>query len=285
MSTKEQSLIVRHIGEVYHNANSGKGHSWNILNQALSSCLNNCITCHMPFELDDFKNLIAMYEGGYWFHADNDGKGCGSGFYSQAVSCGNMSACASFEKWRGFDPFIFMGQRLAVYSELNWPKHAPEELALSCRPRNDTGMLNLLCKSGHHWFVTGVAQDRIRVASYYRKGARGKYGHREGKPTKLSSFTHDDLDKMSRAIRKAMSAFKTKKPKKGWVTREMSIEAGNCQQGTDEFIRNRIVPHLENSGCSVGSLDGAAIRATELLKIDDGSYIRRIIRKAHHAMV
>lgn len=275
---KRTSIIVRHVGEIYHNANAGKGHSWTILNGALRGCLNNCITAHMPFEENDFKNLMSLYRGHYWFGKDADGRGCGGGFYAQAVLSGNISACLSFESWKQFKPFLFLGQRMAVGSEICWPKHTPEELALAASPKNDLAVVNLLSRAGHRWFVTGMCSAKIRVSSYYRKGARGKWGHREGSPTHLGSFTLSDLDTMNRAIRKAIAGFKTKKVPTGWVTRDVAIKAGNCPHGTDAFIQGRVVPHLEASGCSVGSLDGAAIRAKELLKIENSRYTRRATR-------
>lgn len=73
---------------------------------------------------------------------------------------------------------------------------------------------------------------------------------------------------------------KTCRPPKGsgWVTRQMSIDAGNCSYGTDSFIQNQIVPFLEGQGCKVGDLTGAAIRGKVLLKIDGGSsFIRRLV--------
>jgi hypothetical protein len=217
MKIKKDSIVVGFVRTIYDHSNSGKGHSWTILNGALYNAVSNAINAHLPFELDDFKQLYG-FKGGYWFGTDGDGKNQGERFYTLAVDAGNMSACASFEAWRQFKPYLFLGRRLCVSGyqagggDLNWPKHSPEEVVLNCLPKNETGVLDWLSRCGFRWFVTGMDAEKIRLASYYRKGERGKHGHHEGKPTKLLSLRHDDLDSMSRDLRKALKAA-TAKPK------------------------------------------------------------------------
>lgn len=81
-------------------------------------------------------------------------------------------------------------------------------------------------------------------------------------------------------VRRAQGAAKRNakrtKPPAGWVSRQSSIDAGNCASGTDHFINNRLRSYLETHGVSVGSLDGAAIRKTLLLEVERSAYTARL---------
>lgn len=201
--TKEESLVVRHVGDIYRNSNNGKGHSWRILNSALFESLSTCITAHLPFQPDDFETIYNQFKGGFWFGADSDGKGAGGRFYSMAAECGNMSACQSFEQWRGFEPYLLLGKRMAVGFEVFWVDHNLDfsEVALIKPPRNDLALLEYLKWKGKRWHVTGIEPERIRLAAYHRRHNMG--GHQEGKPTSNQNLTHADLARLSKALRSA----------------------------------------------------------------------------------
>lgn len=206
-TTEKQSLVVRHVGDIYRNANSGKGQSWSILNGALHTALANCIGAHLPFEVDDFATLYDRFRGGFWFGTDNDGKGMGGRYYSLSVECGNMSACLAFEKWKGFAPYLYMGNRLAVYGEVWWLNKPAVELIKTVQKNTTEKEVcdNIFCRSfANRWWVTGISSEAIRLASYHREN--NPFGDRDGKPTKLMQLTHEQLDTASREIRKAIKA-------------------------------------------------------------------------------
>jgi hypothetical protein len=219
---KKESLVVRHVGDIYRHANSGKGHSWRILNGALSDALRLCITAHLRFQLDDFHTIYRQFQGGYWFGTDGDGKGSGTSLYSIAVDCGNMSACLAFEAWRTFDPWLYMGRRLAVAGmpynstagELWWLTSEPAEIIAAIGTK--TTELQVLEKIernpyAERWWVTGFNADTLRLANYVTEN--NPAGHRDGKPVKLMQLTHDDLEARSKAIRAAIKAARPKKEK------------------------------------------------------------------------
>lgn len=212
--TKAPSPVVSFVQSVWDNANSGKGHSWQILNGALQSALKLAIHCHFRFELDDFATVMKRFDGGYWFGADSDGKGYGTGWYSYAIENNNMSACQSFEAWKAMAPFLFLGKRLGAGSELciweDWKELAPGTLT---RFATDDQMLERLNREGvTKWWVTGFDCQTIRLASYYDKGANPG-GHRQGKPKKLRKIERVELESMSKAFRAAMRPLKVKKGK------------------------------------------------------------------------
>lgn len=64
----------------------------------------------------------------------------------------------------------------------------------------------------------------------------------------------------------------------GWITRQMSINAGNCPAGTDNFIRSKLIPHLEKSGFQIWSLEGVAIRKELLFSLEKSEFTRRLSR-------
>lgn len=215
---KSPSPVVAFVQSVWDNSNSGKGHSWQILNGSLQAALHLAISAHYKFEPDDFHELYRRFDGGYWFGTNPDGKGMGVGYYAQAVECSNMSACQSYEAWRQMKPYLFLGKRLAVgyNSEVGllvidpkWKEVAPGSLT---RFKTDEQLLeSLRGYRNNRWWVTGFDAEFIRLASYYSE--KNPYGKRDGKPTKLKKLTHAELDEMSKVLRAGMRPVKEKKRK------------------------------------------------------------------------
>jgi hypothetical protein len=215
------SPVVAFVKAVWDNANSGKGHSWDILNGSLSRALRLAIKSHFKFQPDDFQKVMENFRGGFWFGADPDGKGYGTGFYSLAVEHGNMSAAQSYEKWKGMAPYLFLGKRLCVAWGCNFKNSgsiviqpAFAELAthsLAAKYKTDDQILQALDRDGKNkWWVTGFDNEVLRIASYYSDSNQG--GHQTGKPKKLKKVTHAELAEMSAVIRAAIRPEKVKKP-------------------------------------------------------------------------
>lgn len=210
----KESLIVRHVGDIYRNSNDGKNHSWSILNGALDTALRNCIGAHLRFQEDDFQTLFTGFKGGYWFGTNRDGRGFGERYYSLSVEAGNMSACVAFEKWAEFKPYLYVGRRLCVGREVWWLKKSPSKL-IRIVPDSLTehGVLEKIERHGiaHRWFVTGLSSETLRLSSYYKSG--NSYGHQTGKPTKLMQLTHEQIETASKDIRAAIKDAPPKKEK------------------------------------------------------------------------
>jgi len=214
---KKPSPVVSLVQSVWDNANSGKGHSWQILNGSLHQALMIAITAHYKFAPDDFKNVTTNFDGGYWMGTDGDGKNYGERYYAHAVACNNMSAAMSFEHWRGIEPYLFLGKRLSTggWSGTNEVgllvinDKAPG-IAKAAGCKTDEQVLDLLsrdCKN--KWWVTGFDNEFIRLACYYSDSNKG--GHRTGTPKKRIKLTRDQLAEMSKAIRAAIKPEKKKK--------------------------------------------------------------------------
>ena len=60
-----------------------------------------------------------------------------------------------------------------------------------------------------------------------------------------------------------------------WVTREDSLAAGNCERGTDNFIRNKLDPWLKKQG-GLGFFPGLCIHITALLSLQRDHFTLRI---------
>lgn len=92
-----------------------KADSWDRLNEAMKKALNLAIVSKMEFDKDDFRNIYESFNGGYWFHTNQNGKGMGEYFYEDAVNNGNISACQSYENMYSLKPFIDKkGKRLCI---------------------------------------------------------------------------------------------------------------------------------------------------------------------------
>lgn len=116
---KQKSPTYRFVAIMYHESMSATGHSWTRLNSALHSTLSNAINAGMRMDPDDFHDICNDMRGGYWFGTDNN-ESQGEGFYNVAVGANNLSACQSFEKWVGRNPFVWEGRRLCLGERFSW---------------------------------------------------------------------------------------------------------------------------------------------------------------------
>jgi hypothetical protein len=82
--------------------------------------------------------------------------------------------------------------------------------------------------------------------------------------------TKRNLERLSRTLR----------PASGWVSRASSIAAGNCANGTDSWIRNKLIPYLINRGVFVGDLTGACIHKSLLFAVERSLFTQRILKAA-----
>lgn len=82
--------------------------------------------------------------------------------------------------------------------------------------------------------------------------------------------------KEMRDLENLINSIPPSRPPKGWVSRESSIAAGNCQGGTDNFIACKVRPWLEQRGFTVGILHGAAITRKTLMEIEKSEFTKRL---------
>ena len=78
--------------------------SWERLNHAMWKALHLAIANGMNFAEGDFAEIKKRFGMSYW--GINNGHMLGEGFYYAACTTGNLSACRSFEAWKGRGPFI-----------------------------------------------------------------------------------------------------------------------------------------------------------------------------------
>ncbi len=76
--------------------------SWEVLNQSMRSAVKLAIRSGMELNADDWRAMHEELRAGRWM-------GDPEGLYALAVACGNSSAIASFEAWKGRKPFIADG--------------------------------------------------------------------------------------------------------------------------------------------------------------------------------
>jgi hypothetical protein len=89
------------------------------VNSIMQNALKLAINAQLEFDKNDFENIYKMFNGGYWFGANTNGKGDGENFYSLACEVKNISAAKSYESFYDFKPFITQkGNRLHDRSQL-----------------------------------------------------------------------------------------------------------------------------------------------------------------------
>jgi len=86
---------------VWENVAEATPHSWDKVNHSMRTALDLAIGSGMRFSKDDFKQIAERFRAGYWFSDDG-----GEHFYTLAVNVCNVSACQSFEAWKGRKPII-----------------------------------------------------------------------------------------------------------------------------------------------------------------------------------
>lgn len=117
--SKKKSPVYRFVHMLYTESMEATGHSWTRLNTALSSALATAISAGMRMDPNDFNDIGGDMNGGYWFGTNNN-ESQGEGFYNVAVKANNLSACQSFEKYRGRNPFVWEGRRLCLGERFSW---------------------------------------------------------------------------------------------------------------------------------------------------------------------
>jgi len=120
MNTEQKQISKAYelVRFVWDNENIGSS-SYMRLNQLMRNALNLAIEAQLKFDKDDIERMFKNFSGGYWFHANTNGKGCGEGFYSNACKKGNTSAAQSYEAFYEFKPFISLkGYRMHERKEL-----------------------------------------------------------------------------------------------------------------------------------------------------------------------
>jgi hypothetical protein len=154
---------MRLVRFVWEHQQEDIGHSWARLNSSMAGAVTLAISAGMTFALDDFSEIYSGMRGGHWFGVSGADM-MGEEFYFLAVELRHLSACKSFEQWKGREPMIFSGNRLAVGSDLKW--------------------------NGFHFRVTSINKNGI-VAVF------------NGTPRKIVKLTREKLLEASRFISKS----------------------------------------------------------------------------------
>ncbi len=105
--------LIRHMWE---NVCDTLPHSWRIVNGSMHQVVKLAIDGGLRWGLGDFATVAKDFRIGYWGGNNGDSEG----LYSCAVESGNLSACLSFEAWKGRKPFIFHGKRISVGYDFRW---------------------------------------------------------------------------------------------------------------------------------------------------------------------
>lgn len=101
---KKLSAPLQLLTIVWRETSRAMEHSWARLNRSMQNALSLTIDSGMKFALDDFDYISKHFRPYYWM--GNDGHMFGEGYYSEAISAGNMSAVMAFETWKHREPFI-----------------------------------------------------------------------------------------------------------------------------------------------------------------------------------
>lgn len=185
-------LFVLHIWEGAQLLDAG--HSWQRFNGALHATLCLAITAGLHFDDGDFRRFWSEMRGSRWFNGNDGAKG--EHFYTEAVKCGNDSACRSFEAWVGRKPFVFGGSRLHVGAPIEWggvyasvTSFAKDGSSLTACSYKDT--------DGHRREVDKrltIALEDLRAAE---KGRREhvRAGNERAAIIRAMQLTNDDIDR------------------------------------------------------------------------------------------
>ncbi len=91
------------------------------LESAMKHAVILAIDFGLEFGQDDFKIFEKKYMMGHWAATPgNPDEVYAEGFYSRASKARNVSACRSFEKFRGREPYILGGKRICVGAKFHW---------------------------------------------------------------------------------------------------------------------------------------------------------------------
>jgi len=99
-SPPPKSTVIQLLDIVYDASLESTGHPWERLNTALHIALETAIGVGFKFDIDDWIYIGSHYRSECWLGSNVEY------WYSKCVSDCNMSAIASFEKWKEREPFI-----------------------------------------------------------------------------------------------------------------------------------------------------------------------------------
>lgn len=103
------------IQKIYRKSWESGGQSYIRLNAALQLGMQAVITAGLLFDLNDIREIASTFRSRYWF-SDDDGEW----IFKTAVKENNLSACLSFEDYKGRKPFILEGKRMYVGRQFYW---------------------------------------------------------------------------------------------------------------------------------------------------------------------
>jgi len=219
--------------------------AWEALNHSMWHAVQLAVGAKLKWEPSDLTEIANTMRAGRWL-----GEHGWESVYSLAVGTDGDSFIQAFEKWNNRKPFIANG----VCSEYLHGGYVRANR--SHRKRGRIALQSELFIGNLRFECTSISNERIILTS-----CPG-----DGKKRTILKLTHADCATRWPAPKKPKKMPPTKPPK-GWITRQTSIDAGNCERGTDAFIRDKVTPHLQATA-TVGDLTGAAITVRKLVEID-----------------
>jgi hypothetical protein len=101
---KQQSSVLDLLDQVWNHWGQATRHSWDRVNNSMRATLTLAIGSGMEFGPDDFHEIEKRYRFHFWGYHQSGG--FAEGWYTRAVTDGNLSAARAFENWKGRKPFI-----------------------------------------------------------------------------------------------------------------------------------------------------------------------------------
>lgn len=178
-------VLVQHVWD--HCGEKGRD-SYRTLNGSMHSAVTLAITSGMAFGRDDFTYFANRFRLSYW--GTNDGHMLGEGFYAAASKADNLSACQSFEAWKGRRPFVVRGDVCGTGN--NGRVYVGKDLLLA------TG------KGGRveRWSVTSFSEDGDAFVAVVRDYERDDEGyHRRTKVKKRRRIDREQFAELHAPLR------------------------------------------------------------------------------------
>lgn len=183
---KLESPAYQLLKHVWDNEGYKMDRSWARLNGAMQDALSLAISSQMRFELEDFQRISGDFRIGYWGGADGEHM-LAERYYSLACKVSNMSACLSFEHWKGRKPFLVLRSeredvkvRVHLGATFQWPDwKAKKMLTVHCTSFSSDGTSfgavereSVKAKSGNYWREKVKRRFSInheQIAEYHAK--------------------------------------------------------------------------------------------------------------------
>jgi hypothetical protein len=152
LNMKEESATYTLLSLVWDQACDYRSFSWSRLNHSMRAALQLAIGC-FQFSDDDFARIETDFRYNRW-----NNENCGEDDYAMAVAENNVSACLSFERWKGRKPFIARDVEPRCHRQLSHSVGTRQTCRLCLGAR--------FFWRGEEVTVTSISWDRVVACSY-----------------------------------------------------------------------------------------------------------------------